>query len=286
MLYSKGCVPPMKTTKAVMGAIGLAAMVACLTCFVTGLVGAHVSTEGAPPFAFYAGWVERPSGMTPGKLVVVWNGVYPDTASGWARLQLPSGVHLVSGDTLATGRPHGEGFRWEVSVRCDDAEPRYIRGVMWVDDHSQRVDEAEFDLKCSNTPDSMKADYSVARREECIVGGQRFRYGGMFRVPIDAPEYLVEKDIEDNGAHPDVESTAELTDQRISSAVDTVTCVVFVRPNGTVRDVRTLGGAAMDTQVLAAVQDGVAARWRFRPARVKNISVDDWLLIRVPLRRP
>jgi hypothetical protein len=276
----------MRTTTRFLSMAGVALATVLLAALAVRRGDAHVGLEGDAPFTFFAGWLERPNGAAPGRFVVVWNGLFPDTASGWARLRLPPGVHLVSGDTIITGRPHGEGLRWVVGIRCDDAAPSYIRGAMWVDDHSRRVDESEFDLKCSNVPDSLPADYSLERRAECVIAGQRFRYAGMFRVPIDGPEYVVEEEIERSGAHPVAEFMPEIMDQHLATAVDTVTCIIFVRPSGGVREVRIMPTMGIDDRTSTLVRDGVLSQWRFRPARIKNTAYDDWLMIRVPLRRP
>jgi hypothetical protein len=75
---------------------------------------------------------------------------------------------------------------------------------MRVVERSGAVEESEFELVCSTTPAHLGSGRSKAIREECIRDGQRYRYGGMFLVPIDSSQHVVQMDLEDAHAQPRV----------------------------------------------------------------------------------
>ncbi len=248
---------------------------------------AHVSMEGVPPFNFSALWLDRPRQDQPGRFIVFWEGTYADTAVGRVSLHLPAGVELVSGDTAVAGHPGGEGFRWEVRVRCPNASPVLIRGEMWVNNAWFGVDEGEFELPCGSAPESLANGRSRMVREENVRRGQRFRYGGFFLVPIDSAQRVTEKEIGEHGTKAQVLMSSPVV-ANISGAApgDTLTSVVFVKPDGTVRDLRLFARYERNAALVALIKAEVSRTWRFQPAGLRGVRYDDWVLIRVPIAGP
>ena len=108
-----------------------------------------------------------------------------------------------------------------------------------------------------------------AKREQAMV-----RYG------------TLQEDFERRGSTARVVTSCVVVDSALSSAADTVMCAVFVRPDRTIRSVRLFPPYDNDADLSALLKYELGKRWRFEPATLEGRAYDDWVLVRVPLRRP
>jgi hypothetical protein len=266
----------------------------CLLC-AGGTSHAHQSSEpGMFTFGFSAIWLTPPRPGTPGTFLVWLNEEYPNGARAEVHVHLPAGVSLVSGDTLVVGTPDDDkALRWRIVVLCKDSTLSWITGDMRMDRGRGVFDEAEFELRCSTIPDSLPSVWSRSVREETIRGNQRYRFGGLFLVPIDGPQRVTELDLLlPGGARAEVLRTSRLRVASMPKLLgggerpDTISFGAFVKPNGRARGIE-FWGMQRSPQVAtlrSAIEKEVVAHWRFKPARFHGVPVDDWVLVRAPVR--
>ena len=126
---------------------------------------------------------------------------------------------------------------------------------------------------------------SVAVRQEHLRGGQRYRYGGQYLVPIDGREDFVERDIDARTGRPKVlERVAAVDSLGQGSRSSMVAFVVFIDSQGKIRGARPLGAAARDNRMIALARQALEL-WRFAPAVTRTgRPVTDWIEVQVEVR--
>lgn len=247
---------------------------------------AYVGMEGVPPFAFSAWFLEAPRVGHEGRLRVLVGGTYQDTAKAEARIHLPAGMILTSGDTVlaVSGAADPD---WVIGLRAA-APGRYeIRGELRVDDMAGGIDEGEWVLPVDVRRDTTLVGSSVAVREERIRGRQRYRYGGPYLVPIDAPEHVIEREIDQRNGKPKVlEHVAAVDSLGLTSGSMSLRFVLFIDSKGSLREARPIGGGSRDARITAAAREALG-RWRFAPATTTaGRAVNDWIEVRVEILSP
>jgi hypothetical protein len=264
-------------------------VIASIVCL--GLTGhvplARAQLDGKPHYNFYAFWREPPRPGIAGKIVLGLGGAYEDSIAGVARIHLPHGVELVSGDTLVRGFVGGEGLRWTINVRCESRTPLWITGEMSVNNQFLGVDEAEWKLKCVAAPESLEKPYSEEVRSELVRRGQRFRHGGLVLVPIDSSERVTQDELEELGEKAHALTSVSLLNRDMQPAtVDTIPCIAFIRSNGSLMAMRLLGKRRDDPLLASLIENGLREKWSFKPSTLRGRRYNDWILLRVPLHGP
>ena len=274
----------MKRSMKWLGAISVGAVVTTLVMCI--LAWGHTSPgEGVPWYGFGAGWMDPPRPGHAGQFRVSFVSGYGDSGEAVVRLHIPAGVELISGDSVRVGNPGRDGMRWEVRVRCESVAPCYIRGTMFYERGPLGTEEAEFTLPCSAVPESLGNLNSRTVRAEVFRNGQRYRYGGTYLVHIDSSERVVERDLTRSGSRAHVLTSSEVMTASLPASVqDTVNCVVFVKPDGSVRAFRVLGTKAVDASLRALIETELRTHWEFAPATVSGRPVDDWAEVSVLVR--
>jgi hypothetical protein len=219
------------------------------------------------------------------RLVVHFGGVYGDSVVGQARVRLPAGVALVSGDTLITGHPRQE-LEWTLLLRSLSGGVRTIRGEMGIEEGYGR-DEGEFELEYVVGDSSSKDKLARPVRREVLMGTKRFRYGGPYLVPIDSSEHVLQEDLDRHGGPTIVRRSTVADSLGIVVAVgatDSVGCIVFVARNGSVRDIRIIDGHRKVPGLKGLIYRAFMRDWEFEPVQWQGRSRDSWVFVRVPLR--
>jgi len=214
-------------------------------------------------------------------------GAYDTTASGEARIQLPEGVALVSGDTLYRCHPGGCDARWRIVVRVDREGTFELHGSLRIVGGDGVVDEAEFVMPFEVHADSAIAGQSRLIRAETVRAGQRYRYGSRYLVPVDGPEAVWQGDIERLGQKPRAPQDIEAVCATCSGDLPrNLTLVALVASDGQVVGVRRRGPAERgDAHAFEAAKDALT-RTRFTPARLHGKAVADWVTVQVRILPP
>ena len=245
--------------------------------------GAYVpESEGAPAVGFSATWRSLPRLGQPARLRFSMAGRFDTTAVGTAHIRLPEGLQLVSGDTLYRGHPQGPTRYWSIVVVPQRTGLFEIRGTLAVQLSGEgTVDELDLALAFRVDRDSADVGSSRLTRAETVRAGKRFRYGGKYLVPIEAPEQVTQAEIERNGTKAAVRSSTQGhcpncgTKEGIEAKF-----VVFVDATGAVVAARPLRALSPDVERAARqALDG----WIFEPTRIRGRPVPDWLQVTVPV---
>jgi len=254
---------------------------------------ANPGAEGEPAFGISGFYKFPPRLDEPSPLLVrVWGeDTYDGPVTSVARISVPDGIEVVSGDTVSVlhvskrSRRHA-GRVLQIMIRPVRPGSYVIRGSLGIDAGPDRgEDETDFVLPIDVRPDMViYARAPRATRFENVRGGQRYRYGGRYLVPIDSTEALLEDEI--------VEKPKPLTQEAAicpgcTSPLPTVVpFVAMVGSDGRLRESRFLemeDQGTVDPDVVAAAS-GALARWTFEPARVGGRPVADYVVVRVPVR--
>jgi hypothetical protein len=214
-------------------------------------------------------------------------GAYDTTATGEARIRLPEGVSLVSGDTLYRGHPGGRDARWRIVVRADRGGAFELHGSLRIVSRDGVVDEAEFLMPFDVRSDSVITGQSRLIRTETIRGGKRYRYGSKYLVPIDRSEAVWQGDIERLGQKPRAPHDVEAVCASCSGEFpQNLTLVAMVAADGRVVEVRRRGPVEDgDDEAFEAAKEA-PTRTRFTPARLQGTAVADWAVVRVSILPP
>jgi hypothetical protein len=218
-------------------------------------------------------------------LVVGVRGFYDSTVVAAVELHTAGTIEWLGGDSVLAAYPgRGGGGRWRMRVRCGDGGDGRVRGLMTIAVADSVRDEGEFELPCSDTVGVLYGEHSRYVRLETVRGRQRYRYGGLFLVPIDSSRALVQEDVEVPGGVPMVVHGSVIAIEEVILA-DTVTCVAFLGDDGVVRDLRVLGveegNAALGAEILNALQ----AAGPLPASRAFGVPVEDWRILRIPVTR-
>lgn len=228
-------------------------------------------------------------------LVRVWGGAqYDSLAVGHARLSIPDGIALVSGDTLrdvlvsSLNRRPPSDRGWVVRVRPVRTGEYVIRGALTVDGgpiHGR--DETAVEL-----PLTVRADTTLFARAPRIVryenvrAGGRYRYADGIMVPIDSSESFVEAAI---SSKPRVTSEARaVAPSGTGVPSGGVPFVVIVGADGMIRYAATVdlpGSLGYGPEILGPAEDALR-RFRFTPATAAGRAVPDYLVVNVRFAPP
>jgi hypothetical protein len=250
-----------------------------------------LGAEG-PPFAFVA---DATDGMHPGdelSLVVALGGRYPTPATVTAHLSIPAGLHLQRGDTTIVGPLNKVRGNWTLVLRPTQVGRYEVRGQVAIDAGARGIDEAEFTMSVEVRSDTVIVEHSRYSRIELRKGGQRFRYGDWWLVPLDSTEApVVEADIESRGSHARAASqvTAVCEQCPTANAPDSVHFVVAIGPDGLVRDWKLLGSSLRrgrrPSPAVADAAEAALRRMTFQPAQANGQAVSDCIFVSIPVRQ-
>lgn len=239
-------------------------------------------SQGAPAVGFSATWRSLPKLGQPARLRFSMAGRLDTTAVGVAHIRLPEGIRLVSGDTLYRGHPQGPKRYWSIVVVPQRTGQFEITGTLAVQLAGENtVDELDMALSFRVDRDSAGVEPSRLTRAETVRGGKRFRYGGKYLVPIEAPERVTQAEIERDGTKATIMSSTQGRCPKCGSqGVIEAKFVVFVDAAGNVVGARPL--RPLSPEVERAAREALDG-WRFEPTRVGSRPVSDWLQVLVRL---
>jgi hypothetical protein len=253
----------------------------------------NLGAEGEPTFGI-SGWFKTlPRLNQPTTLLVrIWGGdasEHPITSA--ARISVPEGIELVSGDTVSVVRADRRSRRrTERVVQLVIRPSRYgtfvIRGRLAIDGGEEHgSDETDFELPLTLEADSLIAEQAPRMtRYENVRHGQRYRYAGRYLVPIDSTQALLEEEITEK-PKPTAQDTA-FCHSCPGPLPTVVPFVVMVGRDGRIRDSWFLDMQEEGTvdPALVAVASAALARWPFQPAKAGERPVADYVVVRVPVR--
>ncbi len=250
--------------------------------FVASAVWGYASErEGSSPVGFGAVWLDQPRVGKAARIRFSMAGQYG--GEGTARLQLSPGLKLVAGDTLHRGRGIGPSKRWIVTLSPDRPGDLEIRGYLTVVE-GDIVHELDLVLPFHVEAESAAVEPSRLTRLETVRGGQRYRYGERFLVPIEQPEEVTQAEIQRSGQRAAGPTVLEVVCGTCQGASQTVPMVAFVGANGKVVD------AGLRTSVKGVSGEAVAAAThaigeaQYRPAQFKGKAFADWVLVEVRVK--
>lgn len=274
--------------KQVLLVVGVAA---CLAITLPSIGLAALRAEGTPEMAINIQPI-RPSGtagQTFGILCSV-SGFYSTSVVANAVIRLGSNLEWIAGDSVHVASVSYRGDvsgkdRWNVDVRVVADGVTEIRGTISVSPQPNRVDEREVVLPVLVTKGVVTFGQQRRVRAETVRGGQRYRYGGEFLVPIDRSEAVTGPDIQEG-----VKVTRKVDAICRACAPDSIQelqFVVFVNRDGSVHSSRLLGEGSSGKGVVPAMVDAAKetlTQWRFTPSRTKSGPVADWTIVAVRVR--
>jgi hypothetical protein len=267
---------------------GMLAIVASLLLgFLPFHAGASVNQyEGAPQFSIFPQVIESGGPKDPFRVLLTMRGG-PLHALGKSTVTIGKGLEWVEGDREHAGHPSvfWKGPRdnqWSVLLRASGPCSTSVRVSMSVEADRSQVDEIEMEMAVTVNGESVTFGIPRPVREETIRNGQRFRYGGLYLVPIDGPEEVTSADIKQG---PTVVEKYPIKCPECSSQLTEVTFVVFVGRDGRLLSTRVLdtGGKAKVSAETAKGAKEALQHWKFSPARTKSRPVAHWAFVRVPV---
>jgi hypothetical protein len=244
--------------------------------------------EGAPRFSIFPQVIESGGPKDPFRILLTMAGQGPSHALGKATVTIGKGLEWVEGDRVHAGHPSDfwKGPRdnqWSVRVRASEPGSTAVRVLMSVQVGPNQVDEVVMNLPVVITAHGVTFAIPRPVRMETVRNGQRFRYGGLYLVPIDVPEEVTSADIKDG---PTVIEQQPLKCSQCPSELKEVAFVVFVGRDGRLLSSRMLelGGEAKISAETAKGAEEALQHWKFSPARTKKSrAVAHWTFVRVPV---
>jgi hypothetical protein len=242
--------------------------------------------EGAPVFSFDIFIEPLPRIGQPCTIVMRfddWSNL-PDSLDFDARIELPTGWVLLTGEPRLRGRTTGGNIvRWTIRALPSHGGYFELRASVHIDRGSFGVDEADYIQTVELTRDTALLPQTRPIRLESIRNGQRYRYGGQYLVPIDASETFTESDLEQRA------QVISRSDARCGACPadhpEALRWLVIVDAGGRIRSARLLD-FGIDPNSAAATSARIALdSWKFSPGRMKAQSVPDWLMVVVPLSK-
>jgi len=254
---------------------------------------ANPGAEGEPAFGISGYFKSPPRLNEPSLLLVrVWgDDAYDRPVTSVARVSVPEGIEVVSGDTLSVAHVSRHSRRYagrvlQIMIRPVRPGTYVIRGWLGIDAGAERgADETDFLLPIEVRPDTViYARAPRATRFENVRGGQRYRYGGRYLVPIDSTEALLEDEI--TAKPKPLTQEAALCPGCAAPLPTVVPFVAMVGSDGRLRESRFLDMEEQGTigSDVVAAASGALARWTFEPARAGGRPVADYVVVRVPVR--
>src|SRR4051812_13816233 len=254
---------------------------------------AGYGAEGEPTFGISGYFQTAPRLGQPTTLLVrVWGeDTYDVPVTSVARISLPEGIEVVSGDTVSVAHVdrhtrHRPERVVELTIRPTRYGDYRIHGWLAIDAGEEHgADETDFYLPLTIRPDTLiYARAPRATRFENVRHGQRYRYGGRYLVPIDSTQALLEEEI---GTKPRATTQEAASCHTCPGPLPTVVpFVVMVGADGAIRESRFLDiqeTGSIDPTLVAAASRALAS-WTFEPARAGSQPVADYLVVRVPVK--
>jgi hypothetical protein len=205
---------------------------------------------------------------------------YSDSARVVARIHLPPGVELVAGDTVHVGSALDSTGTWGVALRFRDSVAVELRGEVRIHHGLGVVDEGAFRFAISPGVTRMHAHSEIVR-EEHVVQGRRYRYGGKYLVPIDAPQEVTQRLLTARGARARaMDPPGGSLTTRDRTGPDVLKVVVFVDGKGRAVSARVVAGQDASSQQSERARRVAMAR-RYQPAQYRGRSVPDWVEVGV-----
>ena len=158
---------------------------------------------------------------------------------------------------------------------------------MSVDTGGGNRDEMDVVLPMDLTKSGPTFEIATVVRVETVRAGQRYRYGGEFLVPLDAPEEVPAGSIMERSVPRNV-GEAVCSDCSSDESAE-LPFVVFVDAAGNVRSLRilkneaSLKGHRVTPKMIASAEKAIRG-WSFSPARTKGKAISDWCFVRVSVR--
>jgi hypothetical protein len=248
---------------------------------------AYTAEEGVPQFAV-SPQLDDPAGPPEAFRVVISMGG-PDCGKsvlGRATIHLGPGLSWVSGDSVHVGHVSTlwDGPRddtWAIVLNAASTGSTEIRASLTVDVGNAQVDEDEALLPIEVTADRVRAGIVKSVRHETIRHGRRYRYGGLFLVPIEGPEDFTSQGIVERARAVREEAAAC---PECKGKEQEVPFVVFIDSRGALHSYRPLSLAqevSPPTPAMVSAAEEALKRWKFSPGRTRTRSVADWLVVRV-----
>lgn len=254
---------------------------------------ANLGAEGEPTFGI-SGYFKAPPrlGQAVTLQIRIWGeDEYDHPITSVARISIPEGIEIVSGDTVSVARAYRHSRRRAERVLQLVLRPaRYgsflIRGWLGIDAGEEHgADETDFHLPLTLEPDSSNyARAPRATRYENVRHGQRYRYAGQYLVPIDSTQALLEEEITEK-AKPATQEAASCHGCPGPLPI-VVPFVAMVGSDGRVRESRFLDIQEEGTTdpALVAAASAALSGWLFTPAKANGVPVADYVVVRVPVK--
>jgi hypothetical protein len=243
--------------------------------------------EGDPSFSIFPQVIESGGPKDPFRILLNMTGQGPSRAIGKATVTIGKGLEWVDGDREHAGHPSvfWKGPRdnqWSVRIRGTEPCLTSVRVLLSVQVDPHRVDEVEMNLSVVITAHDVTFAIPRPVRTETVRNGQRFRYGGFYLVPIDAPEEVTVTDIKEG---PKVIEQQPVKCSQCPPELKEVPFVVFVGRDGRLLSSRMLepGGTAKISAETAKSAEEILRHWKFSPARTKSRPVAHWTFVQVPV---
>ena len=260
--------------------------------FTASTARADLGNEGEPAFGI-SGYFRTPPRLNePTSILVrVWGeDSYEESITSTARISLPDGIELVTGDTVSVAHVFHRSRRraervFQIVIRPVRPGSYTIRGRLSIDAGQERgEDESDFNLTLDIGPDSVTyARAPHPTRFENVRHGQRYRYAGRYLVPIDSTQALLEEEITQK-AKPELREPA-ICPGCPGPLPTVVPFVVMVGSDGRIRESRFVDmqeEGTMDPTLIAAAAQALKG-WEFEPARAGDRAVADYVVVRVPV---
>lgn len=220
----------------------------------------------------------------------IWIAGTPQVGVGVVgRIRLPTGLRLLSGDSLIRGGMPDVVGEHRIVVASERSGTLEVEGRASFERPSGGTDEIAFALPLHVVGDSVTIEGAFYTCLEYHEGRRRFRYAGGWLMPVDSSETGVGTlDQRYGGRRAESLGGGSASCRACGEgAPDSVVCLVVVDPHGLVREVRCLGWTVhrvdrVPKEVCAAVT-GVVRTWRFSPALWRGVAVSDLCYVKVPV---
>jgi hypothetical protein len=269
---------------------GIVRILAAALLLAAGVASGSPGFEGTPIFSLSPQVIEMGGAQDPIEILVTMGGECQKNAIGRAIVSLEPGLEWIDGDRERVGHPSyfWDGPRdnqWSIRVRASGPCSTTVRASLSVKVNERQTDEVVMLLPIVIVGDNVTVGTLRTVRQESVRDGQRYRYAGLFLVPIDGPEEVTTADIEH---HPVVTQKQTGRCDKCPAKVREITLVAFVGADGRVIASRSIDeslGNETDQEITRAARVALS-KWRFTPAKAKSRSVAHWVFVRVPVQGP
>ena len=250
--------------------------------------GSEPSFEGAEMYSLVPQVIEHGTSQEPITILITMIGQGPKVAIGRTTVTLAAGLKWVDGDLEHVGHPSlawngPRDNQWSIKIRALGSGSTNVRLSLTVRVSGHQTDESVMSLPIVVSGDELAFGTPRRIRSETVRNGQRYRYAGLFLVPIEGPEDVTTSDIVHGPAAIYKQAGTCTT---CPAGPFEVSLVAFVGTDGKLISSRYLEGQAggdADEETIRAAQRALS-RWRFTPARTKFRKLAHWMFVRVPMQ--